>query len=57
MRCYRVGKHGGGVVVYLRDDLTGEVLGRIANGVCEVLVVFIHQLNNDTRLAEFTQIL
>ena len=45
LRCDRVGRQGGGVAVYLRDDLTGEVLGSFDNGVCELLVVFVHQLN------------
>ena len=57
---------GDGEAVYLRDDLTGEVLGSFDNGVCEMLVVFIHQLNTvaaviyrppDTKLAEFTPVL
>ena len=56
----------GGVALYLRNDLTGEVLGSMDNGVCEILVVHIHQLNTvvavtyrppDTKLAEFTPIL
>ena len=59
-------KQGGGVGLYLRNDLTGEILGSADNGVCELLVVHIHQLNTvvavayrppDTRLSEFTYIL
>ena len=66
LRCDRVGRQGGGVAVYLRDDLTGEVLGTADNGVCQLLVIFIHPLNTvvavayrppDTRLSEFTPIL
>ena len=43
-RCDRVGRQGGGVALYLRDDLTGEALGSLDNGVCELLVVFITNL-------------
>ena len=65
-RCDRAGRQGGGVALYLRDDLTGELLGSMDNGVCELLVVFIHQLNTvaavlyrppDTRISEFSPIL
>ena len=65
-RCDRTGRQGGGVGLYLRNDLTGEILGSADNGVCELLVVHIHQLNTvvavayrppDTRLSEFTYIL
>ena len=65
-RCDRDGRQGGGVALYVRDDLTCETLGSIDNGVCELLVVQIHQLNTvvavlyrppDTRIAEFTPIL
>ena len=53
---------GGGVAIYLRDDLTGDVLGTFDNGVCQLLVVQVHQLSTvvavvyrppDTRLEEF----
>ena len=66
LRCDRSGRQGGGVALYLRDDLTGELLGSADNGVCELLVVHIHQLNTvvavlyrppDTRIAEFLPIL
>ena len=65
-RCDRDGRQGGGVALYVRDDLTCETLGSVDNGVCELLVVQIHQLNTviavvyrppDTRIAEFTPIL
>ena len=45
LRSDRVGRQGGGVAVYLRDDLTGEVLGSADNGVCEMIAVHVHQLN------------
>ena len=38
-RCDRAGRQGGGVALYLRNDLTGEVLGSADNGVCEMLIV------------------
>ena len=65
-RCDREGRQGGGVALYLRNDLTGEVIGSEDNGVCEVLAVHVHQLNTviivlyrppDTRLSEFSPIL
>ena len=45
-RCDRVGRQGGVVALYLRDDMTGEQLLSEDNGVCELLAVHIHQLNN-----------
>ena len=66
LRCDRSGRQGGGVALYLRDDLTGELLGSVDDGVCELLVVHIHQLDTvvavlyrppDTRIAEFLPIL
>ena len=64
LRCDRASRDGGGVAVYLRDDLTGDVLGTFDNGVCQLLVVQVHQLDTivavayrppDTRLEEFKQ--
>ena len=63
-RCDRVGRQG--VALYLRNDLTGEVIGSEDNGVCELLAIHVHQLNTvirvvyrppDTRLSEFSTIL
>ena len=45
LRCDRVGRQGGGVALYIKEDLTGDVLGSFDNGVCELLVVMVHQLN------------
>ena len=45
IRCDRSGRDGGGVALYLRDDLSGDVLGTFDNGVCQLLVVQIHQLD------------
>ena len=56
----------GGVCLFLREDLTGEVLSSYSNGVCEVPIVLVHQLNTyvtvlyrppDTGLNEFVPIL
>ena len=44
-RCDRDNRDGGGVAVYLRDDLSGDVLGTFDNGVCELLIVQVHQLD------------
>ena len=62
LRCDRAGRQRGGVCLLLRDNLTGEVLDTFSNGVCELLVVRVHQLNTvvavcyrppDTTLREF----
>ena len=66
LRCDRSGRDGGGVAVYLRDDLTGDVLGTFDNGVCQLLAVKVHQLDTivavvyrppDTRFDEFKPML
>ena len=67
------GRQGGGVALYLREDLTGDVLASHAQhhpqrggSVCELLVVKIHQIDTvvclmyrppDTRIEEFHGIL
>ena len=65
-RCDRVGRQGGGVALYLRDDMTGEKLLSEDNGVCELLAVYVHQLNTlvavlyrppDTKFSEFMPVL
>ena len=65
-RSDRIGREGGGVALYLKDTLTGEVLGTFDNKVCQFLTVKIHQLDTvvtvfyrppDTRMAEFTEAL
>ena len=62
LRSDRVGRQRGGVCLLLREELTGEVLGTFSNGVCDLLVVRVHQLNTvvavlyrppDTTLKEF----
>ena len=62
MRSDRAGRERGGVCLFLRDDHTGEVLNTFSNGVCELLVVQVHQLKTvvavcyrppDTTLREF----
>ena len=45
IRCDRTCRVGGGVALYLRDDLSGDVLGTFDNGVCQLLVVQVHQLD------------
>ena len=66
LRCDREGRQGGGVALYIREDLTGDILLSFDNGVCELLVVMVHQLNTvvavmyrppDTRLSEFSEML
>ena len=65
-RCDREGRVGGGVCLYLREDLTGEVLGSFCNKACQFLVVNIHQLDTvvcpmyhppDTTISEFQEAL
>ena len=65
-RCDRVNRKGGGVCVFLRDNLSAECIGKLDNGVCELLVLKVHSLNTilavlyrppDTRLAEFSPML
>ena len=66
LRQDRVGRRRGGVCLFLRDDLTGEIVSSFSNGVCEVLMVNVHQVNTlvtvvyrppDTGLNEFAPIL
>ena len=66
LRCDREGRQGGGVALYLREDLTGDILCSYDNGVCELLVVMVHQLKTavavlyrppDTRMNEFSDVL
>ena len=66
LRQDRVGRQRGGVCLFLREDLTGEIVNSFSNGVCEVLFVHVHQLNTivtvvyrppDTGLNEFAPIL
>ena len=57
---------GGGVGLYVREDLTADILCAYDNGVCELLVAMVHQLNTvvavvyrppDTRMSEFSEML
>ena len=74
LRCDRAGgRQGGGVALYLREDLTGDTIASYnqvhpqrGGSVCELLVVHIHQLDTvvclvyrppDTRLEEFSGLL
>ena len=65
-RCDRKSRQGGGVCVFVRDDVSAECIGSFDNGVCELLVLKIHSLKTvlivlyrppDTRLAEFSPVL
>ena len=62
LRCDRDGRQRGGVCLLLCDEFTGEVLNTFSNGVCDMLVVQVHQLNTvvavlyrppDTTMREF----
>ena len=62
----RQGRQRGGVCLFLREDLTGETLFSHSNGVCEVLIVKVHQLDTivtviyrppDTKHHEFAPML
>ena len=33
------------MALYVREDLTGDILRSYDNGVCKLLVVMVHQLN------------
>ena len=45
LRSDRKTRDGGGVALYLREDLTGDVLAQFDNGSCEMIIVMIHQLD------------
>ena len=66
LRQDRQGRIRGGVCLFLREDLSGEVLCAYSNGVCELLIVKVYQLNTivvvvyrppDTCLSEFKPVL
>ena len=74
LRCDRAGGcHGGGVALYLHDNLTGDTLASHAQfhpqhsgSVCELFVVHVHQLDTvtclvyrppNTRIEEFSDLL
>ena len=66
LRCDREIRQGGGVALYLREDLTGDILCTFDNDVCELLVVMIHQLNTvvavvyrppNTRVSQFSELI
>ena len=66
MRQDRRDRIRGGVCLLLRDDLTGEIVSCASNGVCELLIVHVHQVNTlvtvvyrppDTKLSEFVPII
>ena len=45
LRQDRQGGQRGGVCLFLREELTGDVLCGHSNGVCELLMVKVHQLD------------
>ena len=45
LRSDRKNREGGGVVLFLRDDITGDVLCQFDNGTCEMIIVMVHQLD------------
>ena len=61
-RADRAGKReGGGVALYLRDELAGDIIATYSNSVVQLLIVKIHKMNTivavlyrppDTRLSE-----
>ena len=67
LRCDRAGgRQGGGVCLYVRDDLSADTLASYSNSVCELLIVKILQIDTvvcvayrrpDTKLAEFAGLL
>ena len=66
LRADRVNRQGGGVALFLSDSLSGDVIANFDNGVCQALVVMIHQINTcvcvcyrppDTRFSEFSDML
>ena len=61
-RADRVKRQGGGVALYLKESLSGDVIASFDNSVCQAIVVIIHQINTcfcyrppDTRFSEFTE--
>ena len=66
LRSDRKGREGGGVALYLREDITGDILAQFDNGTCEMIIVMVHQLDTvvavcyrppDTRFGEFSEML
>ena len=45
LRQDRKSRHRGGVCLFLREDLSGEILCNYSNGVWEVLIVKVNQLD------------
>ena len=63
VRTERLGK---GVTLYIREDITGDVLAEFDNGTCEMILVFVHQLNTvvavcyrppNTKYGQFSEML
>ena len=66
LRSDRKGRVGGGIALYLREDITGDILAQFDNGTCEMIIVMVHQLNTvvavcyrppNTRFGQFSGML
>ena len=66
LRADRVNREGGGVALYLKDSLSGDMIATFDNSVCQAIVVMIHEINTcvcvcyrppDTRFSEFSEML
>ena len=66
LRSDRKAREGGGVALYLREDIKGDVLAQFDNGTCEMIIVMIHQLDTvvavcyrppNTRFGQFSEML
>ena len=66
LRSDRKSREGGGVALYLREDITGDILVQFDNGTCEMVIVMVHQLNTvvtvcyrppNTRYGQFCEML
>ena len=44
-RSDRQERDGGGVALYLREDMTGDIIAQFDNGTCEMIVVMVHQID------------
>ena len=45
LRADRINRQGGGVALFVKDELTAEVLTTFNNDVCQMIIVNILQIN------------